>query len=253
MSKKTFKLPSRNLENALKEGYSTPAEPPQSSSFSSVQEFHKESIRVGLNQFSPENAPENYQDLKQEVKFLEKVHNQSFIILAHRLKIIRDKELYKEDNYLNFKEFIEKELEVGRATVYNYINVVELFGVQHVGHDIKTSNLFMALPLIKSLPERKEDIFKASQNMGRKDFLLFLKGIKDQTFSLEMSNMLDTSQKEDDWYSTKDELLEHTTFLREGMKRNTTTKMLKELLNWKILEEPNNKTLLKMKEMLKNL
>jgi hypothetical protein len=46
-----------------------------------------------LSVFSFDNCPENYEDLKNEVKFLSKLSKHSFLIMAQRLLKIRDEEL----------------------------------------------------------------------------------------------------------------------------------------------------------------
>lgn len=206
-------------------------------------------IEAGLNQFTPENVPNDYQLLKKEIKFLEKVHAQSFVILAHRLKKIRDEELYKQDGYFDFKAFVENELEITRQTIYKYISIVELFDVAHVRHEIKTSNLFIALPIIKGFPDKKYEIFDASQSMGRKDFLSYLKKYREPSIGKEE----DPKEEDEEWFNSRDDLLSNSKFLREGMKPKTQVKMMKELLNLRLLEDPKNKTLEKMRKLLNTL
>lgn len=206
-----------------------------------------EMISASLDQYTPDNAPTDYLQLKREVKELSEAHAKTFVILAHRLKIIRDSELYKIDGYEDFRAFVEGELDVARSTVYNYISIVELFGVQHVGH-VKTSNLFIALPVIRNHPEKKEEIFNASQQYGRKEFLSFLKIYKEpSTIPIEEDSI------EEDWFTDEKSLLSQSKFLREGMKPKTLDRMLKEIINLRMLQDPRNKELQKIKQILSKL
>lgn len=108
---------------------------------------------IFLKRFNFDNCPEDYDSLKKEVKFLAGINQYSFILMAQRLKVIRDKELFIKDGYSDFKEFIEKELPIVRQSVYNYISLVECFGVQALGQgddNIEYSKLFAFVPLLKS-------------------------------------------------------------------------------------------------------
>ena len=104
-----------------------------------------------INVFSFDNCPDDYEALKVEAKFLSGISQYSFLLMAQRLKKIRDKNLYVEDGYNDFKEFIETELNVSRRTAYNYIELIECFGVQALAHDnIDTSKLIPTLPILNS-------------------------------------------------------------------------------------------------------
>lgn len=141
---------------------------------------------------------------------------------------------------MNFKEFIEKELEVGRATIYKYIFVFGFFGVspvRHISLSEKFSSYYALVPYVKKYPKDKEKLIELAEKFSRRELKSKLKEAYSSQEERE-GNLL-----KEDWYFS----------LREGMKRNTTTKILKELLNWKILEDPNNKTLLKIKERLNQL
>lgn len=208
----------------------------------------REEVLQTLATFTLDNAPQEYYLLKGEVKFLEKVHSQSFIILSHRLKLIRDNSLYKEDGYSDFKSFIENELDIKRRTVYNYIALFEIFGVQLVAHSLKTANLFLALPYIKEHPSMKQKVFIASQEMKKKDFIVFLDSLKEESITPGLS-------KEEifSWHEKEEDLIENSKFLRKGMKPKTVKVMIKELINLSCLQDPKNRTLEKMKNLLKNL
>jgi hypothetical protein len=104
---------------------------------------------IGL--FSFDNCPDDYEDLKREAKFLAGITQYSFVLMAQRLKKIRDGRLFTKDGYHDFKTFIEKEMPVNRSSSYNYINLIECFGVQALGHDdIDYSKLIPVIPLLKS-------------------------------------------------------------------------------------------------------
>ncbi|HOF00904.1 MAG TPA: hypothetical protein PK385_06405 [Spirochaetota bacterium] len=102
--------------------------------------------------FNFDNCPEDYEDLKMEAKFLSGVTQYSFMLMAQRLLKIRDNELYKKDGYLDFSSFIENELSISRSTVYNYIDIVTIFGVQPVGRDenIEYTKLLPIIPILKA-------------------------------------------------------------------------------------------------------
>ncbi|MBP7553030.1 MAG: hypothetical protein KA885_06355 [Spirochaetes bacterium] len=102
--------------------------------------------------FNFNNCPEDYEDLKNEAKFLSGITQYSFMLMAQRLLKIRDNELYKIDGYSDFRSFIENELSISRSTVYNYIDIVTIFGVQPVGHDenIEYAKLLPIIPILKA-------------------------------------------------------------------------------------------------------
>lgn len=203
-------------------------------------------IESGLNQFTQENAPLHYQDLKKEVKFLEKIHAQSFVILAHRLKLIRDKELYKEDGYNDFKSFLENELSITRTMVYNYIKVLEVYGVNPGLHEenIKITSLVRTLPYAENYPEDKELLFLKSKELSRRDLESYLKSYYKKTLTNKETKEIS------DWYTSKEELIANSKFLRDGMKPKTLDNMLKEIINFRILEGSKNKKILKIKKII---
>lgn len=109
--------------------------------------------------FSLENCPSDYVSLKEEAKFLARMTQHSFVFMAQRLLIIRDKELYKEDGYKDFQSFIDNELELAKRSVYNYIDLISLFGsdVFIKDKELAPSKLIPAIPLLKA---EQEDIPK---------------------------------------------------------------------------------------------
>lgn len=112
-----------------------------------------------LKVFRFDNCPEDYQSLKTEAKFLAGITQYSFFLMAQRLLKIRDNALYREDGYPDFKSFVEMELNISRSTVYNYIDIVNFFGVQPVGHDDKVEYTKL-LPAISILRSDKKGIPK---------------------------------------------------------------------------------------------
>jgi hypothetical protein len=109
----------------------------------------------------PSPTEENYEQLKQEAKFFAGMTGYNFILMAQRVKAIRDYQLYKIDNYPDFKSFIEKELSINRQTVYKYIDIINYFGVssmRHEGYDY--SKLIPFIPIIKFFDndEQREDL-----------------------------------------------------------------------------------------------
>ncbi|PKL19327.1 MAG: hypothetical protein CVV49_01220 [Spirochaetae bacterium HGW-Spirochaetae-5] len=171
--------------------------------------------------FGFNNIPDDYKSLKNEAKFLSDITQYSFASLAVRLKKIRDDELYKEDNYPDFKSFIDKELSINRTTAYNYIDLVTIFGVQTFEHVTEPSKLISALPLLKSantnkdipLAKIKKDIIKQSQTMSARELNEHIKGLKveygfrksDSEKPAEKStgviNQLDVSKNEASWWT----------------------------------------------------
>jgi len=136
--------------------------------------------------FNPNNCPEDYESLKNEAKFLAGMTQYSFLLMAQRLKVIRDKELYKEDGYDDFKAFIEKEINVSRSSAYNYIDIVEFFGVQPVGHQekIEYAKLLPAIPLLRAnnnnIPkeEIKKKLLEEISTKSKREIIEQINGLK---------------------------------------------------------------------------
>ena len=70
--------------------------------------------------------PNNYDELKKEIKLFNNINNVNFILIAQRLKKIRDEQIYKKDNHDTFKEFYDCE-GFKETTVFTYIGIVENF------------------------------------------------------------------------------------------------------------------------------
>lgn len=106
--------------------------------------------------FSSKIIPSVYEDLKREAKYLSDLNQISGLYMAQRLIIIRNKELYKNDGYTDFRSFIESELTLSRSTVYNYIDIIENFtasneidsNMEKLGSN--RSKLVPFIPLLKS-------------------------------------------------------------------------------------------------------
>ncbi len=84
--------------------------------------------------------------------------------MAQRLYTIKTRELYKKDNHPDFKTFIEKEMNIGRRTAYNYIDIIEIFGVQALAHEknLEFSKLIPIIPVLRkaSISEDEKEIMK---------------------------------------------------------------------------------------------
>jgi len=102
--------------------------------------------------FNFNNCPNDYESIKSEVKFFSSMLKYNFLLIAHRLVRIRDGELYKQDGYNTFKDFIENELHITKRTVYDYIDIVSQFGPQleSLDNNIEYSKLSPIIPLLKA-------------------------------------------------------------------------------------------------------
>ena len=128
---------------------------------SKLSPLHKDQLLQRLREdfvslFNFDNLPEDYESLKNEAKILADLTQSAFVLMAQRLKKIRDNELYREGGYSDFKAFIENELSINRTTAYNYIDLINVFGVQALEHrGIEPSKLIPTLPLLKNNPDAK--------------------------------------------------------------------------------------------------
>lgn len=108
--------------------------------------------------FNFKNCPNEYEKLKNEAKFLSRIAKYSFLIMAQRLKKIRDCELYRQDGYVHFQDFIEAEIKLSKSTVYYYIDIITQVPPGRLeNRDIEYTKLKPILPLLKS---NSEDIPK---------------------------------------------------------------------------------------------
>lgn len=241
MSKKVIVKTNKNLEPVEKNIQNISPNP----------EFYYKATQNALRYFTSENAPKDYNELKKEVKFLESIHAQSFVILAHRLKIIRDNELYKKDGYSNFKNFIDNELDLAKRMVYNYIFVFEVFGV-HPGALInqKITSLVRIASFVKEYPEDRENLLEKARNLSRRDLEKYLK-------STYLSNKRSEENgiKEDfsDFYDREEDLIKNSTFIRAGMKIKTVKAVLKDIANWFFIHDPKNKKIKKLIQEMRDL
>ncbi len=108
--------------------------------------FHKSYIQ----EF--EEIPEDYEALKQEAVYLGKLSGHAFLLMAQRLKKIKDLSLYKEDGYRSFKEFVDTEMTLERSTVYNYMDILEAFGHESLlaEPELEYTKLRPAVPILKA-------------------------------------------------------------------------------------------------------
>lgn len=126
-----------------------------------IEKIQNDYIRL----FNFNNCPEDYKSLKKEVKFFSGMLKYNFYLLAHRLIKVRNGQLYKNDGYNNFKEFIENELNVSKATVYKYMDIISSFGVSLArldleNDDVEYTKLIPIIPLLKAKDDKipKDDI-----------------------------------------------------------------------------------------------
>lgn len=102
-----------------------------------------------------------YPELKAEAVFLAELTRHSLLHMAIRLLAIRDRQLYRQDGYDDFKSFVEAELPVSRSTAYNYMDIVRYFGIRQIEEvdDFEYSKLLPVIPLLKEpddrIPKRK--------------------------------------------------------------------------------------------------
>lgn len=218
-------------------------------------EVYYRGAQNALSFFTPQNAPVTYKGLKKEVKALEKIHSQSFIILAHRLKLIRDKELYREDGYEDFKSFIESELDLTRMMIYNYIRVLEVYGVNPGLHedDIKITSIVRTLPYAEAHPEDKDQLWLKAKELSRRQLESWLKD--NYQLAKEEAPSMRKSEKElkEEWATSKEELFSRYKFLRDGMKPKTLKEQAKGIVNYLQLEEPNNPVIQKIIKDIQDL
>jgi hypothetical protein len=102
-----------------------------------------------------DNCPDDYTQLKLEAKYLAGLSDYAFVVMAQRLSAIRDQRLYTQDDYDNFRSFIEGELNLSRTTVYRHLDIFEFFG-EHLIKEGKKSGavytkLALAVPLLRKV------------------------------------------------------------------------------------------------------
>lgn len=149
-----------------------------------INSIMKEFISV----FNFDNCPDDYEELKKEAKFLSGLTQYSFLLMAQRLLKIRDDELYKKDGYLDFIDFIRNELSIAKRTVYDYINLLECFGVRTFALDanIQYTKLLPVIPLLKSenieIPksEIKKRFLQEIKNKSAREIKIETKELKEK-------------------------------------------------------------------------
>ncbi|MFW5890937.1 MAG: hypothetical protein ACOCUI_01835, partial [bacterium] len=138
--------------------------------------------------FNFDNCPDDYEELKAEAKFFAGMIKYNFLLMAQRLIKIRDGELYRNDGYKDFSSFIKAELNIAKRTVYDYINIIEEFGVRLVAMDreVEYSKLLPIIPLLKSknkkIPKKdlKEKYLKEIENKSKKQIQIEARNLKEQ-------------------------------------------------------------------------
>lgn len=134
------------------------------------------------------SCPDDYASLKAEAVYLGKLSGHSFLLMAQRLKKIRDLSLYEEDGYGSFKAFIDGEMTLGASSVYGYMDILEAFGEKRLMAEpgIEYTKLRPAVPIlraaVKGLPRakiRKQFIEKAKTST-RKEIAETARDLKDR-------------------------------------------------------------------------
>lgn len=146
--------------------------------------------------FSEDTLSDDYFALKEEVKFLSVLTAVSYVVMAKRLKKIRDEKLYLKDGYVKFEQFIDEELSLARNTVYKYMDIVNIFEKDLLENKIKEpSKLIEALPLVKKYPEYKQEIVTLAQTKSAREVKARINEIK-SLLDQEKKNNAPISQKE---------------------------------------------------------
>jgi hypothetical protein len=111
-----------------------------------------------IDLFNFDNCPDDYDSLKNEAKFLAWNTQYSFILMAQRLLKIRDKHLYINDGYPDFKSFIQGELSIAQRTAYDYIDIVSLFKEElrpvAIEEKFEYTKLLPVVPILKAKDNR---------------------------------------------------------------------------------------------------
>ena len=81
-------------------------------------------VQVSSEEFTSEQAF----NLDTEIKQLKNNLNGGFLLLAEKLKTVRDMQLYKTLNYDTFEEYIaQPELSFNRSSVFEFVSIYEKF------------------------------------------------------------------------------------------------------------------------------
>ncbi len=133
-------------------------------------------IKVNINF---ENCPNDYEELKIEVKYLSGLTQYSFMLMAQRLMKIRDKKLYLEERdesgnikYKDFTVFVENEMQMSRGTIYKMIDIYDYYG-SRVSPGRHADELLQYTKLVPSLPLLKADVSIIDYNDKEKITELF--------------------------------------------------------------------------------
>jgi len=150
----------------------------------------KELIDFSLSEYIKKYSviPKDYETLKKEVKLFNGLTQINFIFLAMRLKKIKDNELYKQDNYKDFKDFYQNEIKATERTIFYYIDIIENFQLKSISviENMQYSKLIPFLPLLKNkdIPDKdKKDIKNKAVKLlesdkSQKDIILIAKDYK---------------------------------------------------------------------------
>jgi hypothetical protein len=79
------------------------------------------------------------------------------VVMAQRLSAIRDQRLYTQDDYDNFRSFIEGELNLSRTTIYRHLDIFEFFGEHLIKEGEKGGTVYAKLALAVPLLRKEKD------------------------------------------------------------------------------------------------
>lgn len=99
--------------------------------------------------------------MTEEINYLSKVQEVSFVVIASRLKLIKDKKLWI-NKHESFKEYLLNETNIDYKTALQYIDIVSYFGDKILTKDIEYSKLVPVIPLLKSkiVPDDEKETIK---------------------------------------------------------------------------------------------
>ena len=120
------------------------------------QMFEIEDIKIiFINNYNFNNCPNDYDTLKKQAKFFAGLSQYSFMLMAQRLAIIQENELYKIQ-YSTFDDFIKSELSISIASVYFHINIFNYLKVSPgrlfsyvIEHEIEYTKIKPFLPILR--------------------------------------------------------------------------------------------------------
>jgi hypothetical protein len=107
-----------------------------------------------LDRLITEDLSDDYEQLKWEAKFYASLTEKAFVVMALRLRKIRDGELYLSDGYNSFSSFIAGELDSSRTTAYRYMQLTDHYTPAELHRVEHPSRVFEALSLLSYSKDR---------------------------------------------------------------------------------------------------